>query len=270
MTDFSQSPLVIAHRGASSLAPENTLASFKRAIEEDAEGIEFDIRITKDGVPIVFHDSHLARIARQEGRVSNFIYEELQDLDIGSWFNEKNPEKANQRFSQERIPTLKETLNFLGGYKGIIYIELKCKGKEVKDLSEALCRVIKHSRLLPQIIVKSFKLDSIPYIKKRCPEVKTAALFAPKVMTIIRKEKRLINISKELGVDFLSLHFSLVTKKLVDKAVAQNLKVAIWTVDKSLWVRRGMKLGISHLISNNPALLLAKRNDLIQTNRFLT
>ncbi len=268
MNDFSNSPLIIAHRGASALAPENTLASFKRAIEDGAEGIEFDIRLTKDDVPIVFHDSHLIRIARKEGRVSNFTCEELQNLDIGTWFNEKNPNKEDESFSQERIPTLKETLHFLSDYKGIIYIELKCKKKEIKALSEALCQVIKHSDLLPQIIVKSFKLDSIPLIKNECPGVKTAALFAPKVMTIIRKEKRLINIAKELGVDFLSLHFSLVTRKLMNKAAAQNLGVAIWTVDNSLWVKRGVKLGISHLISNNPAILLAKRNDLLRTNQF--
>ena len=257
-------PLIIAHRGASALAPENTLAAFGKAVEDDAEGIEFDVRLTKDNIAVVFHDATLLRIAENTGRIANFTATELKDFDIGSWFNNKYPTINNPKFTQQKIPTLKETLEFLRDYKGVIYIELKCRKKNIKALSDAVCRDIQDSPLLPQIIVKSFKLDVLPNIQKNCPNAKTAALFAPKVKTIIRKEKRLINIAKDLNADFLSVHFSLATKNLMRKAKDNNLEVAIWTADSPRWIKRSLKLGIKHIITNNPAVLLAKRSEILQ------
>ncbi len=254
-------PLIIAHRGASELAPENTLAAFQKAIEDGAEGIEFDIQLSKDSVPMVFHDENLLRIANRDELVSDIVSEDLQKVDNGSWFNKLNPDKFHSRFTNEKIATLFQTLKFLKNYKGLIYIELKADANEnLEDYAKAVCDAIKDSELLPQIIVKSFNLDLLPLVKKHCPIVKTAALFSPSVMVLLRKEKRLINIAKDLKADGLSLHFSLATKKLMRKAKQQDLKVAIWTADSPRWLKRGMKLGIDHIITNNPARLLASRN----------
>src|SRR3712207_531627 len=101
-----QSPLIIAHRGASALAPENTLAAFQRAIEDGPEGLEFDVRMAKDGVPVVFHDSTLKRMARREGRTSSITTAELQSLDLGEWFNGRNAARADEKFAGETVPTL--------------------------------------------------------------------------------------------------------------------------------------------------------------------
>jgi glycerophosphoryl diester phosphodiesterase len=262
MKPTGSKPLIIAHRGASALAPENTLASFKQAIEDGAEGIEFDIQLSKDLVPMVFHDEDLKRIAESDKLVTELDSNELRKIDVGSWFNKLYPEKALESFTNERISTLSETLKYLKDFKGLIYIELK--GERVTDIegfSKAVCDVIKNSSLLPQIIVKSFNLDILPLIKKYCPDVRTAALFSPTVMILLRKEKRLISIATELETDGLSLHFSLATKKLMRKAKRRDLKVAIWTADNPRWVKRGVKLEIDHIITNNPALLLAKRQE---------
>lgn len=263
MTD---KPLIIAHRGASAVAPENTLAAFERAIADDADGIEFDVRLTKDKTVVVFHDDDLMRIGEAENVIADFNYEDLQNFDIGSWFNKLNPKLQSPDFAAERIVTLDRTLEFLNDYKGVIYIELKCRKRDVEVLSKEVCKIIEKSKLFPQIIVKSFNLDALPIVKKICPDTKTAALFSLKILTILRKEKRLINIAKDLDVDFLSLHFSLATKNLMRKAAKQNLNVAIWTVDNPRWVKRAAKLGISHVITNNPAKLLAKRCEILQKN----
>lgn len=255
-------PLIIAHRGASALAPENTLAAFQRAIDDGAEGIEFDVRLAKDGVPVVIHDSKLYRLARTEGRVSGFTSEELQSLDVGSWFNEKNPRRAFEKFSAESVPTLARLLEFLKDYKGLIYIELKCKEVEIEQLVKAVCQIISKSPLLPNILVKSFKLEVIPNVRRHCPDAKTVVLFAPKIMTILRKEKRLVKIAHEIGADQISLHFSLCTRKLMEKAAKKNLAVTIWTADNPHWVRRALNLGINAIITNNPARLLAKRQEI--------
>ncbi len=264
-------PLIIAHRGASELAPENTLAAFEKAIEDEAEGIEFDIQLSKDSVPMVFHDEDLKRIAEMDELVAELNSKELQNLDVGTWFNKLNPEKAQQRFVDERISTLEQTLDFLKDYKGLVYVELKGeKTKDIRMFAKSVCDVIKHSNLLPQLIVKSFNLDLLPLIKKYCPNVKTAALFSPTIMILLRKEKRLINIAKDVWADSLSLHFSLATRKLMKKSEKKNLNVAIWTVDNPRWVKRGIKLGISHIITNNPARLLEKRDDILFKKSILT
>ena len=259
-------PLIIAHRGASALAPENTLAAFKKAIDDHSEGIEFDVRLTKDGVPVVFHDSDLKRICGVEEKVSALTATELMALNAGSWFNEKNRAIAHESFESEKIPTLKSTLEFLKGFKGKIYIELKAKNANVQLLAKAVCDLVKTTELGSQVIIKSFKLDAIPLVKGYLPEVSTASLFTPKVMTVLRKEKRLINISKELGADRLSLHFSLATRKLMRKAKKQRIPVTIWTVDNPRWVNRAIELRIDHIITNDPATLIARRHQILRKN----
>jgi glycerophosphoryl diester phosphodiesterase len=261
----AQRPKIIAHRGASEFAPENTIAAFRQAIADQAEGIEFDIQISEDLVPMVFHDDDLKRIAGRDVLVSEVHSNELRQIDAGSWFNETFPEKAREKFASEKISSLREVLDFLKDYKGLIYVELKgIEDQDNERYAKSVSEVIGSSKLLPQIIVKSFNLDLLPLIKQHCPEVRTAALFSPTVMTLLRKEKRLISIAEELKVDGLSLHFSLVTKKLMKKASDRNLKVAIWTVDNQRWLKRGRRLGIDHLITNNPEKFLAKRFEIVR------
>src|SRR5262249_17229360 len=149
-------PLIIAHRGASALAPENTVAAFRKAIADNAEGIEFDVRLAGDGTVVVFHDATLKRLSSRKNPVSSLTAEELQKIDVGSWFNRRRENVSNDDFSEETIPTLKQTLDFLKDYNGLIYIELKCRESETEKISKAVCDAISDSPLLPQIIVKSF------------------------------------------------------------------------------------------------------------------
>ncbi|HEX9961294.1 MAG TPA: glycerophosphodiester phosphodiesterase family protein [Pyrinomonadaceae bacterium] len=259
-------PLIIAHRGASALAPENTLAAFQKAIEDGAEGIEFDVRIAKDGVPVVFHDSTLKRIARKEGRTSHFTSGELQALDIGAWFNGKNPARADEKFSGAGVPTLERLFSFLKGYRGRLYLEMKGSLAEISALAEAVAKTVGQTDFLSQIVVKSFKLEAIEKVKALLPEVYTAALFAPKILTLLRKQSRLIERAKDCQADELSLHYSLATEKLVRNATREGMPTTIWTADHPIWVRRAREIGIHAIITNNPARLLAKRREILQRN----
>lgn len=257
-------PLIIAHRGASALAPENTLAAFRKAIEDGADGIEFDVRIAKDGVPVVFHDSTLRRMVKKEGRTSHFTSAELQTLDVGAWFNGRNPARASEEFSGETVPTLANLFSFLKGYRGRLYLEMKGSLAEISALAEAVAGVIRQTDFLPQTIVKSFKLEAVEKIKTLLPEVSTAALFAPKILTLLRKHSRLIERARDCGADEFSLHYSLATEKLVRKAVSEGMPTTIWTADHPMWVRRAVEIGIHAVITNNPARLLRKRQEILQ------
>jgi glycerophosphoryl diester phosphodiesterase len=256
-------PLIIAHRGASTRAPENTIASFREAINAGADGIEFDVRLAQDGVPVVIHDPTLSRTGRISGNVSDMTSAELGQTDVASWFNDAYPSKDVPDFRGETVPTLAATLDYLKDYSGRLYVELKCSDNEIERLSRAVAGVIEDSLLMPNIIVKSFRLGVIPYFRMCCPYVKTAALFAPKVMRILRKEKYLVKIAEEFGADHLSIHYSLATRKLMKRVEKNGVPVTIWTADNPRWVKRAMKLRLNAIITNDPARLLARRKELL-------
>jgi len=256
-------PLIIAHRGASKHAPENTFAAFKRAVDSGADGIELDVRLAKDGIAVVFHDSSLKRIAGREGKIVDYTSTELGCIDAGSWFNRYAPKLAKPEYKNESVPTLAKTLAFLKDFQGLIYIELKCKEADTEQLAKAVTDVICESKLLSQIVVKCFKLSAIPHVKKFCPSVRTAALFAPKIKNILRKDKHVLKLAEEAGADEISLHYTLATRKLVKKAAKRNLNVIIWTGDNPRWIRRGIRLGLAAIITNDPARLLERRREVL-------
>jgi len=256
---MSDLPLIIGHRGASKHAPENTLAAFRMAVEVGANGVEFDVQLSKDGVPVVMHDADLRRTGLRNDKVADLTAERLGKIDIGSWFNKKYPQKGDPEFAKETVPTLARVLQLLNTSNGPIYIELKCDEAKFKPLSSAVCDVIRDSPMLPRMIVKSFRLKVIPEIRHLVPDVQTAALFEPSIMTVLRRRKRIIAIAREFGATQISIHHSLVTSKLAALANEAEMPVTIWTADDPKWVKRCQKLGISALITNDPARLAAAR-----------
>ncbi len=258
--EMNDLPLIIGHRGASAHAPENTLAAFRLAVDAGADGVEFDVQLAKHGVPVFIHDATLERTGLRPERVADLTSEQLSKIDIGSWFNKKFPKRANVDFSGETIPTLVQVLDLLKDTDGTIYIELKCGDADYELLSKAVCDVIRDSHLLPQIIVKSFKLAAIPIVRFYLPEVQTAALFEPTIMDFLRRRKHILAIAREFGAHQISLHHSLITPKLVGLAAESCMPVTIWTADDPKWVGRCRKLGIRSLITNDPPRLIAARN----------
>lgn len=256
-------PLIIAHRGASFSAPENTFAAFQKAIDDGADGIEFDVRFSKDNVPVIFHDSTLKRLARIERRVAELTSEELKQIDVGSWFNRTFPRKSDDKFSAETIPTLENFFDFLRDYKGVIYVELKGNDSAISALTKSVCDLICQTNLLPQIIIKSFNLEAIKIAKEILPEIKTAALFEPKILTILRKKKLILDEAEKHNADELSIHYSLATKNFVRQAREKNFPVTIWTADNPAWIKRALDYKINAIITNNPARLLAKRDEIL-------
>ena len=280
-------PLIIAHRGASHFAPENTLAAFRRAISDSAEGFEFDVQIAKDGVPVVIHDFDLKRLARREGLVKDFTSAELGEIDVGSWFNLRHKARANEAFSAETVPTFAQLLNLseqpaLAGWSSVgkedssehenqpahagcsdflLYVELKFADNEVEKLVETVGEMILQSEFLPQIKLNSFNLKAIKYAKENFPEIRTVALFEPEFRTVFRKQTSIFDAAQMHLADEISLHYSLATRKTVERARARNLPVTIWTVDQAVWVKRALDLGLEAIISNNPARLLAEKRN---------
>ena len=262
MQNSNELPLIIAHRGASAAAPENTLAAFRQAIRDGADGLEFDVQLAKDDVPVVFHDTTLHRMTQKKIKTSNFTSAELKGLNIGKWFNLKNPRRAQDRFLGEHLPTLRETFNFLDDYAGRIYVELKCRKTEVSALVKTVVEIIRSTKLLPNIVLKSFTLEAIREAKKLIPELRTAALFAPRLAVFPHRGRHLIELAKEFRADEFSLHHSLATGKFVEKARRENMPVTIWTVNNPAWIARAAERKIRAVITNDPARLIAKKKEI--------
>ena len=257
---MSASPLIVGHRGASAHAPENTLAAFQMALDAGADGVEFDVRLSSDGVPVVIHDDNLKRTGLRGETVADLTAKELGTINVGSWFNAKFPKKASPSFADEKIPTLAQVLKLLKPLEGPIYIELKCGDTDYAQLSKAVCDAIHDSPQLKQMIVKSFKLAAMPAVRCHLPDVQTAALFEPTILDFLRRRKHIIAIAREFGAGHISIHLSLVTRKLVSLATEAGMPVTVWTGDNSKWIKRCRKLGIAALITNDPARLIAARN----------
>jgi len=254
------SPLIIAHRGASALAPENTLAAFKRALAVGADGVEFDVRLSKDDVPVVIHDNNILRTTGVDQRVVDLTAEQLSRVDAGSWFNAAYPSRAQADHAAEGVPSLRSVLKLVENISGPIYIELKCEtADDLSPLVDAVCREIADADLETSVIIESFHLGAIPLTRARLPGAKTAALFAPKVMRLLRKEKYLIKIARELGADHLCLHKSLVSRKLVQKAERYDMPVTVWTVNANRWVSWAARHGLFAVITDDPSMLLRGR-----------
>lgn len=245
-------PLIIAHRGGSAHAPENTLAAFRAAVDAGADGIEFDVQLAADGVPVVIHDTDLRRTASVDKRVADLTSVQLSKTDVGSWFA--------AQFRAETVPTLEQTLQLLRDFNGPIYIELKCELDNFKPLVAAVCDVIRESPLLPQLIVKSFRLAAIPEVRCSLPEAQTAALFEPSITTILRRREHIIAMAIEFGAGQISLHRALATDKLCILASQANLPVTVWTVDDARWITLSRQRSIRALITNNPAVLKNRRD----------
>ncbi|MEN3326235.1 MAG: glycerophosphoryl diester phosphodiesterase [Acidobacteriota bacterium] len=245
--------LIIGHRGASAVAPENTMAAFREALAVGADGIEFDVRLTRDGVPVVIHDSTLRRTGGLPRRVADLTWAEVSKIDVGSWFAEA--------FANETVPGLADLFALFQSNDSTLYLEMKCDSPaEQRPLAEACVRAIEEHSLKERVVVECFQLPAIKILKEIDPDIRTVALFEPTFTNpSVLSDQRIINQAMDVGAAALALHHRLARESLVQKAKAAGLHVAVWTVDDPTWIKRAQTIGIDALITNNPAAMLGHR-----------
>jgi glycerophosphoryl diester phosphodiesterase len=257
------SPLIIGHRGASAIAPENTLAAFERALLDGADGIEFDVRLARDRVPVVIHDPTLRRTGLREGSVAALSSDELSQVDVGTWFNLRHPALASPAYSNERIITLARVFELMKERKAILYVEMKCDVADSSALSAEVAQLILAHSLLETVVVESFTHEAIAQIKRLAPEIRTAALFEPKLQFPLPSARRIIEQAIRVEADEIALHRTLATRRLAEAARRRGLRTVVWTVDSQAWVRRARDFGVHAIITNTPAQMRARLNQLL-------
>jgi glycerophosphoryl diester phosphodiesterase len=253
-------PLILGHRGSSATAPENTLAAFSQAIRDRADGIEFDVRLSRDGVPMVIHDATLKRTGRIDQTVSELTAAELQEIDVGSWFAGQGP--APKTFAGERLPSLAQVFELFAETDGVLYVEMKSDRDEGPALAAEVVRRARESRMKDRIVVESFDLSAIREVKRIDSDLRTAALFEPKLSRPISTVRRLTTVDAaiEAGADEIALHHTLAGRQVIEKALHQGLEIVVWTVDEPRWISLARSLGVKALIANNPAMMVRHRD----------
>ncbi|MGD2177623.1 MAG: glycerophosphodiester phosphodiesterase family protein [Anaerolineae bacterium] len=238
----SQGTLNIAHRGASAAAPPNTLAAFEKALELGADGIEFDVRLCADGVPVVIHDATVDATTDGSGPVTGMTVAQLKELDAGSPFD--------PTFAGERIPTLMEVLETVGGQL-LLNIELKSGALLDDRLERAVVGAIERCALGERVLLSSFNPFALRRIQKIAPHLATALLHASAAGRSLGFA-RLISPSPYTAVH---PHHTLVGDRYMAWARGHNYRVHVWTVNDAVEMRRFIGCGVDGIITNVPDLL---------------
>jgi glycerophosphoryl diester phosphodiesterase len=234
--------LVIAHRGASGHAPENTLAAFKRATALGAAFIETDLQLSRDSRFVAIHDDTVNRTTNGQGKVHDLSLADLRRLDAGSWFGSE--------FAGERIPTLEEILEFSKKHDVVFYLELKPSGSWGGE--HALIGALRESGEVARTVVISFDAGVLEGLRRIEPTLMTGLLFDGQI-------DRPLERAVEIGARQLAVRGDLVTPALLAEARKKDLQVVCWTVNQPAHMRLLIEAGVDGIMSDYPDRLVAAR-----------
>jgi glycerophosphoryl diester phosphodiesterase len=242
---------VMAHRGASGMAPENTIAAIQAAIDAGADWVEIDVQETADGEIVVIHDSDLKKVAGKSMKIADSSIAELQSVDIGSWFGTE--------FSDQRIPSLKQVLELCKGTIGV-NIELKYYGGE-RLFEESVARIVEATDMQDQVVLMSLNYNGIRKMRELRPGWTLGLLSTVSLGNVIR-----------LDIDFLALNARSTSRTKIRSIHNQDKKVMVWTVNDAVGMSIMFGRGVDAIITDEPALavsVLEQRKELNPAERLL-
>jgi len=238
--------MVVAHRGSSGTAPENTVAAFSQALDAGVSMIELDVQLSKDNRVVVIHDATVDRTTNGSGKVSEYDADTLLNLDAGSWFDEK--------YKGERIPLLEDALELIAP-KALINIELKStriiRTADTK-IADATVDVVRKMGLIDRVLFSSFNHKLMKYLKEYEPGAHTGVIFHP-VMHFGRMPSTLA-LPAQAEVFVCSKRE--VTRRRITDAVKHNIIIGVYGVDRAEDVKEMLAQGINVLVSDYPAMLV--------------
>lgn len=231
---------VLAHRGASAYAPENTMEAFKLAVEQGADGFEIDIHITKDGEIVVIHDDTIDRTSNGKGNVTDLSLAELKQYNYNARFEDK--------YATAEIPTLRQVLELVKEHHLYLNIEVKdimVQSQKYDGLNVAAAEMVRAYGLVDQVIFSSFNHKSMFELKQACPDMKTALLHYSK---LYKAEQ----YAKTVHADALHPHFIAVDADVVEQAHQIGVQVNVWTVNQVSVMKQMIDAGVDAIITDCP------------------
>jgi len=250
-TRGSREVSVIAHRGASIEAPENTLAAFRLAIEQGTDYVELDVQESSDGVVVVVHDSDLMKLGGPPTKIWESTAAQLRAVDLGT--------RVGPKYAGEGVPTLAEVLAACRGRTRVV-IELKSYGHN-QSLEEKVVGLVEAAGMEKDCIFMSLDHDMVAKMKRLRPAWRTGVLAAKAFGDITT-----------LRADFLAVEARMANRRFVWRAHRAGQDVYVWTVDDPAWMLRAMSFGVDGLITNKPALareVVARRAEMSDAQRVL-
>ncbi|WP_026097507.1 glycerophosphodiester phosphodiesterase [Baaleninema simplex] len=238
MNDTIEACEIIAHRGFSAIAPENTLAAFDLAIEAGADSLELDVRLSGDGIPIVIHDETLQRTTPMRGEVSQTPWRQLRGLDAGSWFDEE--------FAEERIPTLAEALDATWDLPKFLYLDIKPHPTWTDDRIGKVLRLLGERGRIDRCYVCSFDTTLLERFREQSTEVRLCYLVA----TVEAFRGCLSRASREKAIVSCLAKVLLDEPGLVRDAKARKTQVLAWVVDDLDEWERLKQIGVRGVVTN--------------------
>ena len=235
-----KTPLIIAHRGASAFAPENTMAAFRLARKLNADGIELDVMLSADDQLVVIHDQSVTRTTDGRGKVNEMRWEALKSLDAGS--------KFDARFAGEPLPLLDQVFEELGG-QFLINVELKNYATPHDQLTEKVITLIEKMGLSDSVILSSFNARNLLRAERQKPSISRGLLTLPGLPGIPYRTW----LGKRYHYDALHPYHKDVNERMVRRLHVQGKQVNVWTVDKADDLLRMRNLGVDMVICNDPA-----------------
>lgn len=247
-------PLIIGHRGAAGEAPENTLAAFELAVRQGAEGIEFDVHLSADGVPVVIHDARLDRTTSGSGWVREHTAGVLKRLDAGSWFNRRYPVRARTRYAGRKIPLLAEVLEWVSARKCLAFVEIKQGGNAYRGIEAKVLEEIHRAGTAPLSTVISFHLPTLRRLRQLDSRIALGIDFTRPLLAARR--------ARAVGAATLLPHWAFASRRFIRRAHRAGMRVIVWDLDQPQWMRRKISDGVDGIITRYPAKLREIRADL--------
>jgi glycerophosphoryl diester phosphodiesterase len=236
-------PLILAHRGASAHAPENTLAAFELALKQGAHGVELDAKLSADGEVVVIHDESVERTTNGQGRVSQLDLTALRELDAGSFFSDQ--------FKGEKIPTLAEVFETLGK-RAIINVELTNYKTPRDGLADKVCELVQHFGLQDRVLFSSFFPSNLTRTRSLLPDTPRGLLALGGWIGWWAR-----SFGFNFG-DYQALHPGLhdVTPQQIARVHRLKRRIHVWTVNTAEDMRRLIGWGVDGVITDDPKLAM--------------
>ena len=238
LADHHGQPLIIGHRGALGYRPENTMPSFEHALALGADCVEFDVHLTRDGVPVVIHDETVDRTTNGHGFVHEHTLTELQSLDAGAWFSSD--------YAGARVPTLEELLYWASKSGMAVDVEIKNAPIFYDGIENRVVAALRQADMTDQAIVSSFDHVAVQRVGELAPEITLGVLYGARPVDAGRALADLV------GATVLLPHVSYV--RPVDVAVAHEAGLAVipWTTSDEARVCELLEARVDGICSNHP------------------